>query len=454
MLLKYEYQKKIKNPSAEIFVFEELETNPVYKSKPMPKTMADSVLVFNDFECVGLIAQLKPDPEKNRKLGAEVYKQALALQLTAVSFNGHFNPELVLGFILAAYEFEGYYKTPKKKTLTLIFGASHQKNVEQIAALCSSVYWSRDLVNQPFNKLGTQQMVDQLTARATQSNFKLSLWDKARLKKEKCGGILAVNQASKVDPALVILEHKPKKPTNKKPIVLVGKGIVYDTGGLSLKPTPNSMDIMKCDMGGLACMAGTLDALAVSKSNKWVVCLLPITDNLISNTAIAPGDVITMRSGHTVEVMNTDAEGRLILADALDIAKDYNPHLVIDAATLTGSAVAAIGDLGAVLMGNAGTKTFHLINKIGELTGERVARFPFWEEYSEQLKSPIADLKNLGGPTAGSITAGKFLEHFVGYDWLHLDIAGPGYLKQGRDYTPAGGTGFGVRLLTSFINEL
>lgn len=453
MLLKYEYLKKIKNPSSEIFVLGS-EAQPIYKSRPLVESIKESVLVFNDFERVGIVAQLKGDPEKNRKLGAQVYQQVLALKLVQVSFNGEFNAELLLGFILAAYEFEGYYKSPKKKKINLTFDLENKKNVEKIVALCSSVYWSRDLVNQPFNKLGTREMVDQISARANQSNFKLTVWDKARLKKENCGGILAVNQASKVDPALAILEHKPKKPSNKKPIVLVGKGIVYDTGGLSLKPTPNSMDMMKCDMGGLACMAGTMDALAVSKSDKWVICLLPITDNVISNTAIAPGDVITMRSGHTVEVMNTDAEGRLILADALDIAKDYKPQLVIDAATLTGSAVAAIGDLGAVLMGNADSKTFHLISKVGDQTGERVARFPFWDEYSEQLKSPIADLKNLGGPTAGSITAGKFLEHFVGYDWLHLDIAGPGYLKQGRHYTPTGGTGYGVRLLTSFINEL
>ena len=246
------------------------------------------------------------------------------------------------------------------------------------------------------------------------------------------------------------MEWKPKGATNNKPIVLVGKGIVYDTGGLSLKPTPNSMDIMKCDMGGSAAVVGTMYAIAKAKLNLHVVGLVPATDNRPSGNAYAPGDVITMHDGSTVEVLNTDAEGRLILADALSYAKKYKPKIVIDLATLTGAAARAIGKQGIVAMGND-QETLSDLKESGYRVHERLAEFPFWEEYKEDLKSTIADLKNLGGAEAGAITAGKFLEHFTDYPYTHLDIAGPAFTQSPFNYRGQGGTGVGVRLLFDFL---
>ena len=266
------------------------------------------------------------------------------------------------------------------------------------------------------------------------------------------GGLLAVNQGSIDPPTFSIMNWKPKGATNKKPIVIIGKGIVYDTGGLSLKPTPNSMDLMKSDMGGSAAVVGAIIAIAKAKLNIHVIGLVPATDNRPSGNAYAPGDVITMHDGTSVEVLNTDAEGRLILADALSYAKKYDPELVIDLATLTGAAARAIGKQGIVAMGND-ENTMAALKVSGDEVHERLAEFPFWDEYAEDLKSNIADLKNLGGPEAGAITAGKFLEHFTNYPYTHLDIAGPAFMLSPFNYRGIGGTGVGVRLLFNFLKN-
>ena len=243
-----------------------------------------------------------------------------------------------------------------------------------------------------------------------------------------------------------------KNATNSNPIVLVGKGIVYDTGGLSLKPTPNSMDLMKSDMGGSAAVVGAMAAIAKAKLSIHIIGLIPATDNRPSGNAYAPGDVINMYDGTSVEVLNTDAEGRLILADALSYAKKYKPELVIDLATLTGAAARAIGKQGIVAMGND-KDTMTALKKSGKEVQERLAEFPFWDEYAEDLKSNIADMKNLGGPEAGAITAGKFLEYFTDYPYTHLDIAGPAFMLAPFNYRGKGGTGVGVRLLFNFLKN-
>ena len=214
------------------------------------------------------------------------------------------------------------------------------------------------------------------------------------------------------------------------------------------------MDIMKSDMGGAACMAATVYAMALNKSNVHVIGLIPATDNRPGGNAYAPGDVITMYDGTTVEVLNTDAEGRMILADALAYANKFEPELVIDAATLTGAAVRAVGTKATCIMGNAKEKYFTALDKAGYETQERLVRFPFWNDYAEEIKSSIADLKNLGGAYAGQITAGKFLEHFVNYPYIHLDIAGPAFLESPQDYKGKGGTGVGVRLLSQFFKNM
>jgi leucyl aminopeptidase len=267
------------------------------------------------------------------------------------------------------------------------------------------------------------------------------------------GGILAVNRGSNDPPTFSILEWKPTKANNKKPIILVGKGIVYDTGGVSLKPTANSMDFMKSDMGGAATVIGSMVAIAANKLPLHVIALVPSTDNRPGQDAYVPGDVIEMFSGDTVEVLNTDAEGRLVLADALHYAKKYQPELVIDFATLTGAAARAIGPEGISYMSTADDTICEKMEKSGFNVYERLVRFPLWREYRNQLKSNIADIKNLGGPSAGMITAGKFLEHFIDFPWLHFDIAGSAYLKVADGYRTKEGTGVGVRLVYDFLKN-
>jgi leucyl aminopeptidase len=267
------------------------------------------------------------------------------------------------------------------------------------------------------------------------------------------GGLLAVNRGSVTPPTFTIMEYKPAKARNKKPVVLVGKGVVYDTGGLSLKPTPNSMDTMKCDMAGAAAVSCAMYAIAKAELNVHIIALVPATDNRPGENAYTPGDVIKMYDGQTVEVLNTDAEGRMILGDALAYAKKYKPELVMDFATLTGAAAAAIGSYGIVCMGTASEETKAKLKNAGNNVHERLVEFPFWEDYAKLIKSDIADMKNIGGPVGGAITAGKFLEKFTDYPWMHFDIAGPAFLGSNDSYRGKNGTGVGVRLIFDFIKN-
>jgi len=248
------------------------------------------------------------------------------------------------------------------------------------------------------------------------------------------------------------MEWKPAKSKNKKPIVLVGKGIVYDTGGLSLKAMPG-MAIMKCDMHGAATVGGLMYAIAKNKLPLHVVALVPATDNWIGRESYAPGDVIKMYDGTTVEILNTDAEGRLVLADALHYAKKYKPEFVFDFATLTGAAVRAIGLYGTVCMGNVDNKEFELLKNAGDETYERLVEMPLWPEYKEELKSDIADMTNLGKSEGGSQSAGQCLAHFTDYPWVHFDIAGPSFLPTASAYRPQGATGVGVRMMYQFLKK-
>ncbi|MCP4443675.1 MAG: leucyl aminopeptidase [Aureispira sp.] len=361
------------------------------------------------------------------------------------------------GLALANYQFLKYFSDKTKatsfKTLNIYRGALGENDVKGLSALIDAVCKSRDLVNEPQSFLTAPQMSLEIEKLGKEAGFEVTVFDKAKIEELGMGGVLAVNRGSIVPPTFNILEWKPADAKNSQPIVLVGKGVVYDTGGLSLKPTANSMDFMKCDMGGAATVIGAMYAIAKAKLPLHIVCLVPATDNRPGGDAYAPGDVIHMYSGATVEVLNTDAEGRMILADALHYAKQYDPELVLDFATLTGSAAAAIGDQAAVYMGNASDSIKASIENSGFEVHERLVQFPLWAEYKEQLKSDIADIKNLGGARAGATTAGKFLEHFTDYSWLHFDIAGVAYKHQEDGYRIKGGTGFGVRLLFNFFKN-
>lgn len=372
------------------------------------------------------------------------------------------NSELAIAFAegltLGNYQFLKYFKDSDKKSSSLktinIFGDKISQNeVDQIQNTAVAVAYARDLVNEPLSYLTAPKLAEEIVKLGKEAGFETEVFNKKKIETLKMGGLLAVNKGSIDPPTFSVMDWKPKNAVNKKPIILVGKGIVFDTGGLSLKPTKNSMDYMKSDMGGAAAVVGALYAIAKNKLPIHVIGLIPATDNRPNGNAYAPGDVIKMHNGLTVEVLNTDAEGRMILADALSYAQKYDPELVIDVATLTGAAAAAVGSQGIVCMGNAEEKTFEKLKKSGENVYERLVEFPFWEEYGEMIKSDIADLKNVGGSYAGAITAGKFLENFTDYPYIHIDIAGSAFAQTADSYRGKGGTGVGVRLLFDFIGK-
>jgi leucyl aminopeptidase len=312
---------------------------------------------------------------------------------------------------------------------------------------------ARTLVNEPVSFLTAEQLSKEAVRLGKEAGFSVKVLHKKQIESLKMGGLLGVNKGSIDPPTFTIMEYKPAKPSNKKPLVLVGKGVVFDTGGLSLKPTPGSMDEMKCDMGGAAAVIGTMYAVATNKLPVHVIGLVPATDNRPGMNAIVPQDVLTISDGTTIEVMNTDAEGRLILADALVYAQKYNPDLVIDLATLTGAAIRAIGTYASAVMGTAPEADMRLLQKAGEQVWERTLEFPLWPEFGDELKSDVADMKNLGGGNGGHISAGKFLEHFTKYPWIHIDIAGTAWNGAAQSYRPKGGTGVGVRMLYQFIKD-
>jgi leucyl aminopeptidase len=282
---------------------------------------------------------------------------------------------------------------------------------------------------------------------AQRHGFGITILDRAAIAKEKMGALLSVAQGSAEEPRFIALEYKGAEGP---PIVLVGKGVTFDTGGISIKPAQN-MEDMKYDMSGAAAVLGTFEALGRLKPKVNVVGLIPSTENMPSGTALKPGDVVTSHMGKTIEVINTDAEGRLILVDALSYARRYQPAAVIDIATLTGAIVVALGHSAAGVMGTD-EKLVKEVREAGERAGERVWELPLWEEYRDLMKSDIADVKNSGGRPAGSISAGWFLREFVdGFAWAHLDIAGTAYTDRDEPTRVKGPTGIGVRLFTEFV---
>lgn len=426
-------------------------------------------LVINQYD--KLIAIFKPDKKQEinkllencRKAGdgfAAAFNRNKTAKVVIVNLQGKNELALAVaeGMALGNYQFLKYRKEKSKeenslKEIHIVSKGIKAAQVDAMAHTVEAVKRARTLVNEPHIWLNATQLATEFEKLGNEAGFKVTVLKKAEIKSLKMGGLLAVNLGSKQPPTFTVMEWKPRSAKNKKPYVLIGKGVVYDTGGLSLKPTPNSMDYMKSDMAGAAAVACTMYALAKSKVPVHVIALVPATDNRPAEDAYTPGDVITMMSGLTVEVLNTDAEGRLILADALHYAKRYNPELVLDFATLTGAAAAAVGPYGIVCMGTANTKIKESLRKSGEAVYERLAEFPFWDEYDELIKSDIADIKNIGGPFGGAITAGKFLQRFVDFPWMHFDIAGPSFLQTASSYRGKGGSGVAVRLLVDFLSK-
>jgi len=362
------------------------------------------------------------------------------------------------GAALANYQFIKYIAGAKDKKNSLerinLIGSGYDvKVLNKLNVVVEATCKARDLVNEPVNHLNATDLANAFKQMGKEAGFKVEVYNKKKIQDLKMGGLLAVNAGSVDEPTFTIMEYKPRAK-NKKPIILVGKGVTYDTGGLSLKPTPNSMDLMKCDMAGAAAVGATMYAIAKARLNVHVIGLVPATDNRPGFNAFAPGDIITMMDGTTVEMVNSDAEGRMILADALHFAKRYEPELTIDIATLTGSAMAAIGTNAIVGMGNAPKKYADKIKESGHNVHERVVEFPFWDDFADMMKSDIADQKNLGGGYAGAIQGGKFLEKYTNYPYYHLDIAGPAFITAKDGYRGKGATGVGVRLFFDFLNSL
>lgn len=363
------------------------------------------------------------------------------------------------GLILSSYSFDKYKRKdedgPSKNfpSKLLVYDDADDSSVSWINDVTTAVWHGRDLINEPVNHLNAVTLASEIKKKGDEAGFSVEVFNKTKIESLKMGGILAVNRGSIDPPSFSILEWKPENSLNKNPIVLVGKGIVYDTGGLNLK-TGESMSGMKGDMAGAAVVCGAMYVIAKTGIPLHVIGLIPATDNRPGGNAYTQGDIITMYNRLTVEVANTDAEGRLILADALSYASKFKPELIIDVATLTGSAAMTFGSHAIAAMTNADRKYIEMLRQSGDEVYERIAELPLWDEYSEALKSDVADIRNVGGREAGAITAGKFLERFAEYPFIHLDVAGVELLKKDEHYKLKNGTASGIRLLSDFLRRL
>ena len=318
-------------------------------------------------------------------------------------------------------------------------------------AIAEAVRWVRDVGNTPANDLGPAELAREAKALCERHRVTFRALDKKEIEKERMGGLLGVNAGSVRPPVFLIGEHAPPRPRGT--VVLVGKGITFDTGGISLKPAP-SMGEMKYDMMGAATVFGCLAAAKATRLPIRLIALAPVTENMPGGSAQRPGDILRMRNGKTVEVDNTDAEGRLILGDALSYAEKYSPDVLVDFATLTGACLIALGHECAGVMTDE-TDLARELEAAGEATGERVWRLPLWPEYRDNLKSEWADMKNTGSRAAGTINAGIFLKEFVpnGVPWAHMDIAGVGHFEKEQSGWPPGASGFGVALTLEFLKK-
>ena len=354
------------------------------------------------------------------------------------------------GFVLGGYqylEYKGDAKPSKLKKVTLIAvgGAPVRNAVERGATIGDAVTWARDMVNTPSKEKSPADMVTAARKLLRGRSVSVEVLDVKQLQAQRMGGVLGVGQGSTQTPRFLKMTYAPSGARGK-PLAFVGKGVVFDSGGLSLK-TAGGMETMKTDMSGGAAVIAAMSALAALGVKTKITGYVPLVENMPSGTAIRPGDVLKIRNGKTVEVLNTDAEGRLILADALSLASEEKPAAVIDLATLTGACMVALGDKIAGLMGND-DEWSQQVRDAADRAGEPVWPLPLPTEYRKQLESEVADMKNIGGSYGGALTAGLFLQEFVdGAPWVHLDIAGPARANADDGYLAKGGTGFGVRTL-------
>lgn len=378
-----------------------------------------------------------------------------------VSGNADLLQQAAEGYALGDYSFEQYKSEPEKlervETVTFLLpDGADTSEAEGVLAdarrVCEAVRFTRDLVSQPGNVATPAYLAEKAGEMAARFSVTCHTWDRDEIERRGMHALLAVARGSRQQPRFITLDYRGAGGS-VKPVVLVGKGITFDSGGISLK-TREGMERMKDDMAGAATVMGTIMAVASLKLPLNVIGLIPAAENLPGGNASKPGDVVRSMSGKTVEIINTDAEGRLVLCDALHHALSFRPSAVIDIATLTGACEVALGNLATGMMGtDEGLRK--ALRKAGEATGERLWELPLWEEYGELMKSDIADLKNSGGSAAGAITAAWFLKNFTGTaKWAHLDIAGTAWEGKGRHYLPKGASGIGVRLLVHYLRGL
>jgi leucyl aminopeptidase len=308
---------------------------------------------------------------------------------------------------------------------------------------------ARDLANEPSNTATPEYLAERAREIAGRYGMEANILDRAGIEVEGMVGLATVGRSAQNEPRFIVLEHR-KGATDAAPVVLVGKAVTFDSGGISIKPSAGMGD-MKYDMSGGAAVLGAMEAVGALDLPLNVVALVPATENLPGGDAFKPGDVLTLHSGKTVEIVTTDAEGRLILADALSYARRYEPEAAIDCATLTGACHVALGDHASGLMGNDDALIAE-VRAAGDASGERAWPLPLFEEYTDQTKGETADLKNSGGRFGGALTAGAFLKEFADYPWAHLDIAGTAYNGKSKNaYTPKGASGTPARLLVEFL---
>ncbi len=366
---------------------------------------------------------------------------------------------MVEGTLLALYRFKQFKTKDEDKTEIAQFTIIQKdaKKVPEVKQgvrfgeiIAEAANWTRDLVNLPGNELTPQRLGQEAQKIARQFGLKCKVLGLAEIRRLKMNCLLQVAKGSRQPPRFIILEY-PGKGRRLKTVVLAGKGITFDSGGISIKPSAR-MEEMKYDMAGGAAVLGAVRAAAQLDLPFRIIGLVPATENLPGGAAYKPGDILTS-SGKTIEIITTDAEGRLIMADALTYAKRYRPEAIIDLATLTGACIIALGHEASGMVGN-NQKLLARLKQAGEESGERVWELPLWKEYDELLKSEVADVKNVGNRSAGVITGGAFLGRFIDKTpWAHLDIAGTAWSEKGRKYMSPGATGVGVRLLTRFFQN-
>jgi leucyl aminopeptidase len=492
--------KKAQADAACVFLFEDrkLFDEKMNILKKILKSQVESLLGSKDFKgkegeaavlytenkiparrlmLVGLGEQKKLTLERIRRGAATAAKkaQSLKLQRLAIEFPHSTGTELQVveqprdvaeamaeGAALALYRFDKYFTDKKEKGVRVsrltIFtedpkeAKEARKGVQFAQVVAEATYLARDLANAPSNEIYPESLAEAARQSGKRNGFKVTVFDKKQIENVGMGGLLAVSQGSTRPPRFIVLEYGDRHSRSAGTIVLIGKGVTFDTGGISIKPS-SGMSEMKMDMSGAATVIGAFEAAARLQLPVHLVGLIPATENMPSGSAVKPGDIIRHYGGKTSEVDNTDAEGRLILADALGFAAKYKPDAVIDLATLTGACVVALGHFATGMMGND-NGLMDQLKAAGEKTYERVWPLPLYDEYEKLIKSDVADVKNVGGRWGGAITAAWFLKKFVrDYRWVHLDIAGTAMLEEPQEYAPKGGSGVGVRLLVEFLRN-